>query len=116
MDQVPVFIRINDMTDHYKELTDEQLNKLSTHRLLNIYKMNRSSEYGDRIKAVLDTREHVPRKKTHNPPCQHKFDEGIEHYKNIFKGRLKHTCKLCGRIEYKSPDVSWEWMGYKDQD
>jgi len=62
-------------------MTNEQIKKLSTHRLLNIFRMVRSSIYGreperiwdqyhydeddlfDRLKAELDTREHIPRKK-----------------------------------------------------
>jgi hypothetical protein len=59
-----------------EQLTDEQLKKLPTHRLLELYKVKRSftsslgaesdylsesREYTKRIKAVLVTREHVLR-------------------------------------------------------
>jgi hypothetical protein len=61
-----------------EQLTDEQLNKLPTPRLLQLYKVKRSftpswagadkpnylsksNEYTSRIKAVLNTREHVER-------------------------------------------------------
>ena len=58
-----------------EQLTDEQLESLPTPRLLKLYKakrvfpspsrdsedyMSEAKEYAERIKAILDTREHVP--------------------------------------------------------
>ena len=62
-------------------MTDKQIKKLSTHRLLNIFRQTRQNIWGReperewniydeeedllfiKLKAELDTREHIPRKR-----------------------------------------------------